>query len=349
MITQKGSLKSFKTPNYNYVFDVSCGFFARWGEKMKNDPELSPFGPEILDIEVSTICKKACAHCYKSNTQYGKNMSFETFKEIFHKFPMFDGKHFLTQIAFGIGDIDSNPEIWNMMAYVTHFNVIPNITINGENLTTEFAQRLANICGAVSVSCYDIDKCLNAVKQLNDAGLKQVNIHQLLSNETFDRCHTLLDLVKTDPRLVNLNSIVFLLLKPKGERNVLTQVTSLEKYKTLVDKAFSNKIKIGFDSCSASSFLKAIKENENYEKIAKMVEPCESTLFSYYINAEGIGYPCSFAEGLPQFKGIDILKSQDFIEDVWNNDETIQFRQQLISNKDCLDCRNCQIYKLEMI
>lgn len=348
MIVQKNSIKTFSSKDYNYVFDTSKGFFARWGNKIDDDPELSSFGPEILDIEVSTICTKACTHCYKSNTQYGRNMTFDTFKEIFHKFPMFNGKHFLTQIAFGIGDIDSNPDLWNMMSYITHFGVVPNITINGSKLTTKDAQKLALTCGAVSVSCYDFETCFNAVKLLTDNGVKQVNIHQLLSKDNLAYCSTLLDAPKKDTRLKYLNSIVFLLLKPKGKRNTLVQITALNDYKALVDKAFANNVKIGFDSCSASSFLKSIKHRRDYYEIAKMVEPCESTLFSYYINASGIGYPCSFAEGLPQFKGIDILKAQDFIKDVWENEETKAFRQQLICNKDRNMCRTCQIYKLEM-
>ena len=49
-------IKRFKSPNYNFVFNMEDGFFARWGKNKEDDPEYSEFGNEILDIEVSTIC-----------------------------------------------------------------------------------------------------------------------------------------------------------------------------------------------------------------------------------------------------------------------------------------------------
>ena len=100
---------------------------------------MSVFGPEIADIEISTICHGIppvgmdkpvpCKFCYKSNSGRGENMSLDTFKQIFHKFP-----RSLTQIAFGIGDIDSNPDLWNIMRYCRDNNyqfIVPNVTVNG--------------------------------------------------------------------------------------------------------------------------------------------------------------------------------------------------------------------------
>ena len=95
-------------------------------------------------------------NCYKSNTSQGKNMSLETFKKIFHKIPLN-----LTQIAFGIGDIDANPDLWKIMEYCRNNNynqVVPNITINGKRLTDEHIGMLAELCGAVAVSRYNPDE-----------------------------------------------------------------------------------------------------------------------------------------------------------------------------------------------
>lgn len=78
-------IKKVRMTGYNYNFNPHNGFFARWGKTLKDDPEYSPLGPEILDMEISTICDSGCAFCYKSNTEVGENMSFETFKTIFHK------------------------------------------------------------------------------------------------------------------------------------------------------------------------------------------------------------------------------------------------------------------------
>ena len=100
-------IKVFKSLEYHFVFDMSNGFFARWGKNKEDDPEFSPFGPEILDLELSTICHRGCKFCYKSNMAQGKNMSFDTFKIIFDKFPKQ-----LTQIAFGVGVVGEYYWCW---------------------------------------------------------------------------------------------------------------------------------------------------------------------------------------------------------------------------------------------
>ena len=337
--------KMFKSPGYNYVFDFETGTFLRWGKTKQDDPEWAPYGPEILDIEISTICHKGCSHCYKSNTGHGKNMTLERYKQLFSKFPKS-----VTQIAFGIGDIDSNPDLWDIMGYTRNNNVVPNITVNGHRVYSGDMDKLAAVCGAVAVSHYDDNECFNTVQGLtsrvgNGGPLRQVNIHKLLSHETWQSCMNLMIASQSDPRLEKLNAIVFLWLKPKGERNDYHQVT-LEQYKELVNYALANNIRIGFDSCSAPMFMKAAKDHPEADKMFEMVDACESTLFSYYINVDGIGYPCSFSEGLPQFKGMDVLNCNDFQIDIWCNNETHDFRWKCANSKDENSCRRCTIYEL---
>ena len=57
--------KAFISPGYNYVFDKRSGFFARWGETQEQDPSYSPFGPELLDLEISSggDCLGNCPFC----------------------------------------------------------------------------------------------------------------------------------------------------------------------------------------------------------------------------------------------------------------------------------------------
>lgn len=95
------NIRICQNSDYNWIFDTETGKFARWGKTCDDDPIMAPM-PEILDIEISTICHQGCKFCYKSNTSIGKNMSLEEFKEIFAKFDTNN----LTQIAFGIGDIN---------------------------------------------------------------------------------------------------------------------------------------------------------------------------------------------------------------------------------------------------
>jgi hypothetical protein len=182
LLAENKNLKVLRSKNYNYSFNKTSGFFARWGEVTSDDPDFSPFGPEILDIEVTTICKGVpslngkktpCSFCYKSNTPNGKNMSFEKFKAILDKFPVVNGVPVLTQIAFGAdSEATSNPDLWSMMEYSRSKDIIPNITV--ANISDETADKLAKYCGAVAVSRYDNkDVCYDSVKKLTDAVLRK--------------------------------------------------------------------------------------------------------------------------------------------------------------------------------
>jgi len=339
-------IKKVRTPNYNYNFNVKNGLFARWGSTLEDDPEYSPLGPEILDLEISTICDGGCSFCYKTNTEVGDNMSFETFKTIFHKIP----KN-LTQIAFGIGSLGGNPDLWKIMEYCrsNEYNqVIPNITINGKRFTDEQADNLARICGAVAVSRYDPDTCYDAVKKLTDRGLKQTNIHQILCHETLENCYQVIEDWKNDERLSGLNAIVFLLMKPKGKRNKYHQLTSSKEYKRLIDYAFEQGAPIGFDSCSAPSFLECVKDRDDFKRLEMLAEPCESDCFSAYINTEGKFFHCSFTEGEDGWDGIDVVNCNDFMDDVWNSPEVLRFRSLLMKSAEECGCRSCPIFNLDM-
>jgi radical SAM protein with 4Fe4S-binding SPASM domain len=360
-ILERKNLKVVLSKKYNYIFSKSSGFFARWGKTKEDDPVMSPVGPEIADIEISTICHgigktkrhcHPCSFCYKSNTRRGKNMSFETFKEIFHKLP----KN-LTQIAFGIGDIDGNPDLFRIMDYCRDNpanRIVPNVTVNGMGVDKMVSERLANVCGAVAVSRYSLpDVCYNAVYNLSNAGLKQVNIHQLLSKETYTRCLRLIDDAKTDKRLEGLNAIVFLLLKPKGRRNRMHSIDNVEMFKKLYVKAKEKGVQIGMDSCSAPMMLKTAAELGE-ESVIPSVEPCESTLFSIYINVNGEVFPCSFTEDTNGWRtGIDMLEVNDFMKDVWFSERLSNWRSELLdSTKNCngcsvkKHCRACPAYDI---
>jgi MoaA/NifB/PqqE/SkfB family radical SAM enzyme len=330
----KSGIKHARSENYNYAFRMDNGFFVRWGKTLRDDPVVAP-APEILDIEVTTICKGKCAFCYKSNTLSGKNMSLDTFKTILDKFPTN-----LTQIAFGADStMLSNPDLFAMAEYARENNVIPNIT--AANITKETAERAARTFGAVAISRYrNKDKCYNSVKRLIDAGLKQVNIHLMISKETYGWALETLKDVKSDKRLVGLNALVFLSLKKKGRgsnHNSLSQ----EEFNVIVNRATDLGAPIGFDSCSAPKYLESIKDHREYKKLSQFVEPCEAGCFSSYIDVNSNFFPCSFAEGTADWKeGINVL-GLDSISDLWKHPRVEGFREKLLANN-----RNCPIYKV---
>lgn len=361
-IAESDTMKILNSEDYNYTFNKVNGNFARWGKLPELDPETCPFGPEIADIEISTICSGGnngpCTFCYKNNSPVGAYMDLETFKIVFDKLPKS-----LTQIAFGIGDIDANPDMWEIFRHCRKNGIIPNVTINGSWMTPDYYDQLVSLCGAVAVSRYDKDICYNAVEELTSRGMKQVNIHSLLAAESYDDCLKLIDDAREDERLKDLNAIVFLALKPKGRAVAgITPFKDIQKYSYLVHHAMTNGVRIGFDSCSAPTFLKAVENHPDYEYFMTMVDPCESMLFSIYINVKGLVYPCSFLEpnrGLREdiyetadfHDAINMLGVKDFLAEVWYHPEVKRWRQNLLDTakrEDALvpDCRQCPKYNI---
>jgi len=147
-----------------------------------------------------------------------------------------------------------------------------------------------------------------------------------------------------------LNAIVFLALKPKGRGTTMTPMRSVDKYKQLVDQAFAHGVGIGFDSCSAPMFLSSVKDRPNYEQLEQLADPCESTLFSLYIDSSANVWPCSFLEN-EQYEPINMLEIDDFIEEVWQSKSLGKFRQDLTATAHCekalvKGCRECPKYNL---
>lgn len=281
-------------------------------------------------------------------------MSLETFIDVVSKVNECGN---LTQIAFGVGDIDGNPELFNMMKWCRNNDIVPNITINGYRLTDEIINNLTNYCGAIAVSHYDDNSCFGTVERLSKASMKQINIHQILSKETLhdDTCLNLLKKKSYDDRLSSLNAIVFLTLKPVGNRNIssIPQPDDI-KYEELISYALDNNINIGFDSCGAYRFLdfisKSNKYNKQYASMNDMCESCESTLFSFYVNVDGISFPCSFAEQISYDNGIDVTKIRNdtFLKKVWFSEMCSNFRKNLVKTVDIKhQCRKCPLFKLD--
>ena len=339
--------KFFRSPDVNFNFNQINGFMQTWGDKPENDPEYAKF-PFILDIEITTKCNgpanKLCGFCYKSNNPNGYNMTLDQFKNIIDKMP------WLTQCALGADAQGmTNPDMYDMMAYARSKGIIPNLTI--ADVSEEVAAKLAAVAGAVAVSVYKhagFDVAFDSVAKLAAAGMKQINLHFMISAKTIEDAYTVTKAMKEDPRLANVNAIVFLSLKQKG-RGVKHEYVSQEQYKALVEHCLANDVPFGFDSCSAPSFLNAVKDTPNYAKFKELSEDCESTLFSSYINEKGEFFPCSFTEGWSEGgwnrnNGINVLEANNFINDVWNHPRTVAFRNALVGNKDHNGCRNCPAY-----
>lgn len=333
---ENNNVKMIRSDGYNYNFNKETGYFERWGHTKEDDPEYSVAGPEICDMEITTICdgigdKGPCDFCYKSNTKNGTYMSFDTFKELFHKLPKT-----INQLAFGAdAKCKSNPDTFKIMQYCRDNEVIPNVTV--ADIDNDTAEKLSKLCGAVSVSYYgDKDICFGSVKKLTDNGLNQVNIHAMIAEESFQSTLELFDDYLTDKRLSKLNAIVMLSLKQKG-RGKTYYTLHQDKFNVLCEYAMRNNIPIGFDSCSSHKFMESIKDHTNKKQIEKSIEPCESSLFSIYCDVEGKFYPCSFCE--KKMEGLELKDS--FYRDVWDHPSMNEFKSKLLDND-----RKCPIYNI---
>lgn len=251
----------------------------------------------------------------------------------------------LTQVAIGSDSTCTmNPDIWKIMEATRNAGIVPNITV--ADVSDEVADNLAKYCGAVAVSVYaDKDICYDSVKKLTDRGMTQINLHQLISKETFNQALGTIADIKNDPRLAKLNAIVFLSLKTKGRgKRGFTQL-SHEEFAELTNMCLNANIPFGFDSCGAQKFLKSLDGvDANRRKVLEMsAEPCESSLFSTYIDVFGVFHPCSFSPNTDAWgsEGLDVLSCEDFIKDIWNHERTKQFRETLLKGH-----RNCPLYTI---
>lgn len=314
----------------------------------------SPFGPEILDIEISEGdgCPMTCAFCYKGNKKgnSAKNMSFELFRQIFDKLPHTKSKHgerifFVTQIAFGITSIGVHPQLFDIFDYCRQNSVIPNVTINGADaLTDREIKRLADTCGAMSVSMNktNLQAGLELIRRLLDAGSPQINIHYVLSKQSIDFAYEMVNIIHGDPRLKGLNAIVFLGLKPKN-RGENFDILPTDEYFDLVKYLLVTGTRFGFDSCSAPKFEHSLEKLNIDADVKKQLlacsERCESGLFSAYIDCDGKYWHCSFGEGMEKGAGIDVTKVDDFHKGIWQHEKVKRWRGELFSLK-----RECPLF-----
>ena len=339
-------VKTISSRSFNSFFDKSNGFFARWGATKEEDPQFCPIGPELLDIEITIDgCPNNCNFCYKSNTnKHPTNMSFETFKTILDKMP-----RVLGQVAFGITGVQSNPDFVHMMEYTRECGIIPNFTLSGIDLTPELAAKCASLVGALAVSVYPTDKNIgyNTIKTFTDLGVKQTNMHLMVSEETMPFVYEVLEDRLIDPRLHDMNAIVFLTCKPKGRAKGKYNAPSVESYRKLTEFCFERELAIGFDSCGASRFEAAVAdmdlEPERRKQLAMCTESCESTLFSTYITVDGLCFPCSFSENEEGIESVDVTEAKDFLKDVWYSQAASDFRRTLMAGAK-EGCRMCPVY-----
>lgn len=334
--------------SYRCFFSKETGLNIRCGKTIGEDPKYCGLGNEILDLEISQNgCVPVpestnCRYCYKNNTNApATNMSFETFKAIVDRFP----KN-LSQIAFGITGLQTNPDLERMFQYCREIGIVPNVTTVGADMDEHMLNVLAKECGAIAVSCYAGAKelCYKTISDIYNKGnelgrIIHVNMHIVVSKDNLPHVWDVLKDV-SENKVYGLNAIVFLRIKPKGRASKMDCKIPLEIYDELVTYCLENKIRFGFDSCSATPVMKVLKQ-KGMENLCENCEKCESGLLSGYINVKGEYWNCSFAEGTSFIKPINVLDYESVI-DWWNGPEL-----QRVRNYPNPACNSCPIYDLD--
>lgn len=327
--------KAIFSPYYNYTFDKTNGHFARWGQTLEQDPLFAPFGPELLDISLTSRCNKHCTYCYQNSGLEGKDMSLPLFRHLLSIIPQT-----VTQIAFGGGTCELHPDFSLILRETRAKGIIPNYTTNGIAITEELAKTTAENCGAVAISYHgDWFDVLRAAERFERKGLKP-NVHFILSKNTVGEA------LKTLQKEWPFKAIVFLLHKPQGRSDPNNNLKDLGALKEFLAEVPKSKTGIGFDSCSAPLLFKYMPDLA--PEVLQLIEPCESSLFSYYIDIDGKGLPCSFCKG--RATPISVAETTNFVQDVWYSQETIDFRMRVTQSSWSCDCqwaklcRNCVVY-----
>lgn len=358
-VTQNEHVKKVSGPGYNCKTDLCSGYTERWGDTREEDPVMAPW-PEIADIEAHRGCLQGCKFCYKGNTPFNNHsMSVEDAEKVIRALSIETSDGWISpvsQIAFGITD-NTRENILPIFNLARQYGIVPNVTTNGFQLTEPMIKEWGQVLGAVAVSNYG-EICLDTVEAFTRLTNLKTNIHQLLSEDTYDQCMDILEKRATDPRLKNMYAIVFLTLKQKGRGHNLAPLTDFNKYKKLIEKAFSLGVPFGFDSCGCGNFMKAIADHPNAKQFIQSVDACESLLFSIYANEASSVYPCSFNEGnLGWWNPPKLTEVTNFVEEVWDTPQANIWRNNLLhstSHQSCQSCnvkshcRSCPSYNLDL-
>ena len=340
-------IKRYTSPGYKYAFNTKNGTFMRWGKTIKTNPEKSLLGPEIADIEISTICHGNCEFCYKGNTENGKNMSIDTYKKVID---ILNQNNTLTQVALGIGDVNANKDLEEILKYSRDNNIIPNLTIasNDNTFDDNIANLLVKYCGAISISNYNYgstkDKmyklCKAAKDNKDNSTLSAINIHQLICKETYDRVKELfIDIGNNELYKEAATNIVLLTFKNTNDKTSNYHMISKDEYKELIKLSNQYNLRIGFDSCGCSNFFEVIKEDPNYDYYKSCADSCESSLFSIYVDVSGRFFPCSFIASSKKLVNKemdipDVNNCKDLVSDIWYSKFIQYYRDKITNNRN---------------
>jgi sulfatase maturation enzyme AslB (radical SAM superfamily) len=328
-----GKYKFCIAKNYKHIFNTSTGRFLVDSELTR-----SPFGPEILEIELTrNNCPHQCKFCYRMNNNSKPviNMTLEQFKKVIEKIPKT-----LCQVSLGVTTLTANPDLIPILQYLKTEKIPATITITGKELTDELLGDLVPLLNGISLSIYNVNQGIDILKRLLKTNIRQLTLHQIAAKETKYSIHELLNAITTNR--LPINRIGLALLRPKPvNKATFTQLT-WDEYSKILENALDNGFKVGFDQCS-----KPFLSNFYDKRVIDDMTDCECGNTLGFIDAECKFWHCGFSEiASIKNKGIDLLDNTiDFTRDVWEEPNYIKYLKTVNSNK-YKGCVKCPLFNL---
>jgi len=292
---------------YHSIFNTENGFYVR-----KEDPFKAP-SPELLDISITNKCTRSCTFCYMNSSPVGNQfISLSDFHLILKQCKS------VYQIALGGGEPTIHPQFEEILRTIKEeYNIVPNYTTNGDNLTPSIVAASKKYCGAVAVSVYEQERVDKATKTLLDAGIK-TNWHFVVSKKTIGKA---IDILENKKFPQGLNAIIFLLYKPIGRASAEDMLTINDPVDKFFDTLQASGIKGGFDAC----FMNYIIRYKSDKVQEELIDFCDAARYTAYVNWNLDVKPCSFNTKL-----YGNLREETLI-DIWNKNFQ-PYRDSMLSN-----------------
>lgn len=335
MMDGKLIVKKHSTQHYRTVFNQKTGFFVRKEDEGYAEPTWSSDGPELIDLSITSYCKKMCSFCYRgANDVSYKHLGIKDITSVVEQ----AADCGTLQIALGGGNPNEHPQFSEILKLIREHDIVPSYTTNGNGLSDGILKTTADYCGAIAVSLYPpysltfYEKLIFRIKSFNI----KVNVHAILHKGNIGLWTNWLE---KPPRFLEMiNAIIFLNYKPIGKDanklsiDYIDDIGKLQEFFLAANRCKS--VKVGFDSCSISGIVKWMDVPDI------LIEACEAARFSTFIREDMKMFPCSFMSETDCYGD---LRKQSLL-DIWkNNQYFINFRNKEIPNR-CLQCshkKNC--------
>ncbi len=261
--------------------------------------------PTEAHLMITNRCNMACASCYTGATPAGDpgelsgagwRMVLKTLADmgVFH-------------VALGGGESLLRSDLFDLAAYARMQGMVPNLTTNGHELTSELARR-CRIFGQVNVSLdgtsdeYAINRrggsfssALNGLKLLKKAGVR-CGINMVVSRRSFDQMENVVRLAKK----LKLHDVEFLRYKPGGRAAALYGQFRLsdEQTRTLYPKLLELTERYRVPLKADCSFVPFIACHRPAREVMEFygVLGCEGGNHLLGVRSDGALSVCSFVE-----------------------------------------------------